>query len=285
MSAALGVSLLGAGLGAATANATMGNDDSSTNNTVFGMNQILNQALGSALNASNNETSSAIAQQNASLGTATNALNSGLTAANQAVATGVNTGTAENQALNSSTVSAGDQALDQYMNTLGLAVPVGGFQNQTQNLYNSAQLAPTLQSLQAAGTSTGLNPYTAAVAPSLSSMASQMTPQQIQQYLAQNNQGAQSYGNEIYSYGGTTPSYGNANTFTSLADLEANPQAQAYAANQLAQPGYNTALGNYNTLNSAQQSLGSQISQLGVTPSGLAQAAAYNSGQANTVKQ
>lgn len=303
MAAGLVVSALGAAAGGAAANAMGGSDGGNGNasapvnipDTISQMNTILNNALGNAVNTSTGLTNQAIGQQNQSLGAATSALTAGNNAANNAVAQNVNTGTKENQALNAPYSSAGYQALDNYMGTLGLATPVGGSQALSQNLYNAAQINPAIQSLQqAAQANNNTNPYQAVApmgaAPTLANYSGGISASQIANYLAQNETFANGnrQGKASINVGGSIfnePNPGSLGWGDSYT-----PLSQAIA-NQLAQPQYQTALNQYNSqasLNQAQQiaynNVGNVLQSTGATPQGLAQAAAYNSGNISGVK-
>jgi len=161
------------------------------------MNSLLSQGLDKALNYSQIQTNAAVGQENKALGASTNALNNALTNTTNTVNQQLNSGLQQYIAAQSPYASAGYGALDQYQDSLGLSRPTIGSQGMAQGqqqlnqLMSSPEYKALLDSAQKAGIS---NPYSGVVpnAPTnntgtLQSYLNQVTPQQVQQYL-QNNQ-------------------------------------------------------------------------------------------------
>lgn len=259
----------------------------STPGFITTMNNMLQGALNNAIGTSTNYTNQAIGQQNQSLNTATNALNTGLSGATQSALQQAQNGFNTSQALQAPYAGAGYGALDAYQDSLGLSRPQMGSQALSSALTNTANVQNQLQNLFSQyGTTPPTAPGAAPTGPQdLSYYSQQVTPQQVQQYLAQNTK--QNWNNGVASLqytGANAPNFAGksgAMGWNPAQQSELNSVAQNYLAQQAynqAQQQYQQQLNQYNNQLNTYNSYNKALSSINYNPQQAQIAAAYNQG-------
>ena len=226
-------------------------------------NKILNTALQQAIGTSTQYTGQAIDQQNKSLGQSTAITNAANAAANKQVMQTTNQGFNLGQGLLSPQRNAGYNALDAYMQSMGLATPQGGSLAQAnQNAYTQSKGLLEQQYDKSRFNSVNPTAPTMGDKGTADQYISNTTDAQIHDWLNKQYATASSTGRGGVNFGGTggTIKVGNKTVslrgpdVQSLKDSGAYDQVkqllgnQAYSANASALEGqYNQAQQTYNT--------------------------------------
>jgi|SRR6185437_7306930 len=254
----------------------------STPNFIYQMNDMLQNGLDKAMQYETNYTNQGINQQNQSLSNANQAIQTGLNNANQQAQNISDKGLQQYQTLNAPYTSAGYNALDSYMDSLGLSRPQVGSQAIVSATQQANNIKSKLAALGAAPSNPGLFNQQAPSQVDLS----QLTPQQVQQYINQNTTVNPTSGLSYYTgYNGAAQGSGpgtwnaadvlnnKALSQGSLPSVSANNPIYINAAQGLqqqlfnqAQQQYSTNLNNYNQqvqgYNNYQQQAGQIASQI-----------------------
>lgn len=295
--AAAGAATAGSVAGGAAANATeklLGGGSGSggiqfgTPGFVTQINNLLTKGMNSAIQNSTNYTNQATGQENQSLQAAIQALTQYLSSGTGAAQNYGNLGFNQSQALQAPQAQAGYQALDAYMDSLGLSRPQMRSGNLAQALFNNTNQQNQIQQLMSQyGNQIPQAATTAPTQPqaiNYTDLIPQITQAQINKYFKDNTKHQAGYVNNYTGAGSNfvqhfkDPAKLTNNPNVLAAVREAIAKDTANKQNAASQAAYQTALQQYNTQNQTHQNFINSLGQIPYNPQQQQIALAYQNG-------